>query len=95
MHELFGILDSKFRINYYDKSLIWTKCLIGLIQPKIIICEGKSVVDRLSEYYGVKPSWNQQVAMFQIQGKIQVLGYKRRYSHMKNMDEFVTALNSL
>ena len=95
MHELFDILDEKFGVNYYEKSLEWTKRLISLIEPKIIICEGKLVVDILSKYYEVEPNWNQETAAFQIDGEIRVLGYKRRYSHIRNIDSFVMALNSL
>jgi hypothetical protein len=95
MHELFSIINSNLKINYYDKSVIWTKRLINIFEPKIIICEGKSVVDRLSAYYGVEPNWNQHIATFQIQGNVRVLGYKRRYSRFRNIDEFVATLNSL
>jgi len=95
MRELFGILDNKFNIDYYAKSLNWTKKLIGIIEPKVIICEGKVVANTLAEYYEVEPQWNQETATFQIEGKIQVLGYKRLFSNIRNINGFVEALNNL
>ena len=63
--------------------------------PKVIICEGKWVVEKLGQYYGVDPQWVNEIAHFQIENGIQVLGYKRRYPDMRNIDDFATALNSL
>lgn len=95
MRELFGILSDKFNVNYHEKSLAWTKHLISLVNPKVVICEGKLVVDTLGNYYNVEPKWNQETATFQIGDKIRVIGYKRRYSHIRNIDGFITALNNL
>jgi len=93
--DLLDLLNTKFNVNYYEKSALWTRRLIDLINPKVIICEGKWVVEKLGQYYGVEPQWVNEIAHFQIENGIQVLGYKRRYPDMRNIDEFATALNNL
>ena len=95
MFELFDLLVNKFNVNYYEKSVMWTKRLISLINPRVIICEGKWVVEQLSRYYGVEPIWVREIATFQIANEIRVLGYKRRYSNIRNTEDFSAAVNKL
>jgi len=95
LKEFLYLLIERLDVNYYAKSIVWTKQLIELVAPKVIICEGAWVVNLLCKYYEVTPVWRSGIAYCTINGGISVIGYKRRYSHMLNMDHFVTALNSL
>ena len=95
LFELLDILTHKFNLDYYKKSVIWTKRIINLINPKVIICEGKWAAEKLGQYYGVKPLWAHEIASFQIASGIKVVGYKRTYSNIRNINDFSTALNNL
>lgn len=95
LHTLYEILLNKYNLDYYKKSAEWIKRLIQILQPHAIICEGKQAADSLGSYYKVVPSWKNDVASFEIEGFIPVLGYKRRYSTFRNMNSFSAALNEL
>ena len=47
MLELLNLLRDKFHVDHFIKSVVWTKHLISIINPKVIICEGKWVVEIL------------------------------------------------
>jgi hypothetical protein len=55
----------------------------------------KSDINAVYEDYGVEPKWNNETASFQVGGETKALGYKRRYSSIRNIDSFVIALNDL
>ena len=93
--QLVNILRAKHSVDLFKESSLWTKRLIGLFNPKIIICEGKLVADLLSIYFNIEPEWISGITSFQIENRIQVLGYKRNRSIILNKAHLINSLNML
>lgn len=84
-----GIFIDKYKINMYAKAKDWTMRLIDIINPECIICEGVYPAKRLAEYFKQKIEWDNEVCQFKIKDGITVLGYKRRYSRIKNKNMLI------
>ena len=76
----------------YQLCLFVQQCLI---EPKAIICEGKSAMDRFASYYGLQAKWHNGVGFFNIDDRIEVIGYKRRYSSPVDPNALIHALNEM
>lgn len=94
LHEFNRIVLETTDINLWELSAQWTKKLIQLISPKVVICEGKYVVDRLSEYYSVKVDWQGEVCRFNLPLNIKAIGYKRRYSNIRNPEALLQEIEN-
>ena len=93
--EFMDLVERNCGVNYWKKSVAWTKMMIDLIEPSAIICEGKFAIDRLASYYELQVQWRDEIGSFLIDGQIEVIGYKRRYSHIRNRDSLMKALNQM
>lgn len=81
--------------QFISNSAKWTQDLINLMNPKSIICEGKTTYDNINDnlflgekdWLEVKP-WNGSVGAFQrSRDNLVLLGYKRTYSNITNKEE--------
>jgi hypothetical protein len=81
--QLHGFLSHlKYDYNIYKKSRRWLKELVDIIQPQIIICEGKGAFDELiGNKEGVKDINGN---FYSIYNNIPVIGYRRRLSYIIN-----------
>jgi hypothetical protein len=93
LYQFNDIVKEKHGVNYWELSAEWTREIIGIVKPTVIICEGKSVINRLASYYGMDVYWHNEIGSFQINGGSRVIGYKRRYSHILNRVSLINALN--
>ncbi|MDK2771813.1 MAG: hypothetical protein KYX68_06230 [Flavobacterium sp.] len=57
------------------------------VEPKLIICEGKSSFDRLKKYFEVESiEYNDDTYVFKTENFV-AIGYKRNLSHIKNKSQ--------
>ena len=83
LNEIINFLDP---MDFEKKSKDWNKRLIQMIQPKIIICEGKSAYTKVLQHDNLKQNWDGDVAYTNWNG-IHVVGYKRRFSNIRGKEE--------
>jgi len=80
----------------FDNASKWTKELIELIQPKIIICEGKIAYQNVTELYsefGESQDWENECAYVKIPNhNLLIIGYARYQSRIKNKPELAKIL---
>ena len=81
------IEDYDFK-EFWKQSYEWTGQLIELTNPKIIICEGKSVFDIIKDYDDISESnWKNDCGyLIRPNGQI-IIGYNRVFSNIKNKVE--------
>lgn len=84
MINCFNILEENGYEKYQDVSLKWTDELINLLSPKIIICEGKGVFDKLAKNQK-NINWSSDCGFFQ-KNNITIIGYSRRMSSIRNKE---------
>jgi len=94
MNEYYTIISNKYGFNYWEKSFEWTKKIIEMVSPKIIICEGITVIRKLQEIYHVEIEWNNDVGSCRI-GNIPTIAYKRLRSNILNKIEFKEVLDTI
>lgn len=75
--------------DFWQKSYAWTGQLIEITNPKVIICEGKSVFDIIKDYDNVlKTEWENYCGYcIRPNGQI-IIGYNRIFSNIKNKKRF-------
>src|SRR5690606_11184271 len=83
----------KFK-DVYSKSAKWTDQLVDLIQPEIIICEGKSAFDRFTKNKDVYSTMGTENILYTTYGNRKVLGYRRNFSNICNIEEVAAELKS-
>lgn len=82
------IEDYKFK-DFWNQSYKWTGQLIELTNPKVIICEGKSVFDTVKDYDDVLESeWKNDCGYLKRPNGQVIIGYNRIFSNIKNKEEF-------
>lgn len=91
--ELYQMLSHLKSKDVYSKSAKWTDQLVGLIQPEIIICEGKSAFDRFTENKKESQMNTKNVFYTTYEG-IKILGYKRNFSNIAHIEEVASELKS-
>lgn len=83
-----GVNDYTFS-DFWKQSYKWTLELIDIMNPKVVICEGKSVFDEIKEndiYTDLK--WSNDCGyLIRPNGQI-IIGYNRVFSNIKNKEEF-------
>lgn len=84
--DLFSLLNNLEKYKIHNKSKKWIHKLIDIIEPEIIICEGKTVFDKLTKDRNCKVSENRNVYYAEF-GKIKVIGYKRIFSNILNKEK--------
>jgi len=82
-------LDSYSFNDFWQKSYHWTGQIIELTNPKVIVCEGKSVFDTIKDYDDVSESeWKNDCGhCIRPNGQV-IIGYNRIFSNIKNKDGF-------
>ncbi|HET8885393.1 MAG TPA: hypothetical protein VFM70_03475 [Salinimicrobium sp.] len=76
--------------KYCHQSYEWTDNLIQIINPKFIVCEGKTVFDLVTQYDEDYKEWkweNDCGYLIRPNGQV-ILGYKRNFSNITNKEEF-------
>ncbi len=93
--ELYQLLSHLRDNGVYSKSYKWARQIVELINPEVIICEGKSAFDhfvKLCEVENISDANNVLLAEY---GKIKVLGYKRKFSNISNLVDVAEQLKRL
>lgn len=80
--------------EFADNAKIWTSKIIEMVDPKIILCEGKHAFDRIKDLYSGTPVWNNEIGSFVTTDKNNrlVVGFKRMSStilHKQNLIDFL------
>lgn len=77
--------------DIYQKSKKWTSDLIQIIQPEIIICEGKNSFEKIKSLLNAKVDNNVNIkndgVNFAQTENIKIIGYHRLFSNIKNLDK--------
>lgn len=87
-NDLSKLLLSLKEYNIEKKSENWIKKLTEIVEPEIIICEGKSIFEKFTK---TKVSENDDVYYAEI-GKLKVIGYKRKFSNIVNKEKVAKLL---
>lgn len=90
-NDLFSLLSHLKKHKVYNKSKNWINKLIDIIEPEFIICEGKTVFDKLVKDRDCKVSEIDGVFYTEID-KIKVIGYKRIFSNILNKEKVAKVL---
>lgn len=83
--DLNKIIDLLDVLDFEEKSKNWNKRLIEMIQPRMIICEGKSAFIKVSQHKNLAAKWENDVTYTQWDN-MHVIGYKRLFSQIKNKE---------
>jgi hypothetical protein len=83
LNKIITFLDE---MDFEKKSKDWNNRLLKMIQPKIIICEGKSAYTKVLQHDHLNENWDGDVAYSNWNG-IHVVGYKRLFSNIKGKDK--------
>tara|TARA_R100000988_G_scaffold52441_1_gene25720 strand:+ start:313 stop:1035 length:723 start_codon:yes stop_codon:yes gene_type:complete len=82
-------LDNYSFKDFWQKSYDWTGQLIELTNPKVIVCEGKSVFDTIMDYDDVSETgWKNDCGYCVRPNGQTIIGYSRNRSNIKNKDGF-------
>ena len=90
-NDLLSLLSHLKKHKVYSKSKKWINKLIDIIEPEFIICEGKTVFDKLTKDRDCKVSEIDNVNYTEF-GKIKVIGYKRIFSNILNKEKVAKVL---
>lgn len=90
-NDLFCLLSHLKKHKVYNKSKKWINKLIDIIEPEFIICEGKTVFEKLVNDRDAKISEIDGIFYTEI-GKIKVIGYKRIFSNILNKEKVAKLL---
>lgn len=89
--DLFSLLSHLKIHNVYGNSKKWINQLIDIVEPEIIICEGKTVFDKLTK--DRKTNVSEINGIFYTEfDNIKVIGYKRIFSNILNKKELAKVL---
>jgi hypothetical protein len=67
-----------YKINLYTMSDTWLQNIVEIIEPEIIICEGKGVFKRVTEHVlNCLPKWERSYGYAITAQNIPILGYER------------------
>ena len=91
LNEIINLLDV---MDFEEKSKDWNNRLIKMIKPKIIICEGKSAYTKVLQHADLNSNWDGDVADT-IWNGAHVVGYKRLFSQIKDIDKLTQILSNL
>lgn len=89
--ELYQMLSYLKEYKLYKKSDIWINKLIEIIEPEIIICEGKSAFDRVIKNKDCEKIINKHY-YYAKYNDIEIIGYRRIRSSIKNLKEVAALL---
>jgi len=97
INECVNCVGGDFVGNFYKQSSIWTKQLVGIINPEIILCEGKDAFMRVVETLSPKTKidWKDECGYCNSLDNKIIIGYNRLYSNIKNKKALTTLLKEL
>jgi hypothetical protein len=84
--------DSHFKLYYLSKKFVIDT--IETVQPKLIICEGKTSFDRLKDMLNAEIIEYNDDSYVAFYNDFVIIGYKRHLSHIKNKLELKSKINS-
>ena len=90
--ELYKMLSHFKHLKIYNKSKTWVDKIVSIVQPEIIICEGKSAFDRFSKNKDCQIIVNGNVYYTKYE-KIHIIGYKRRFSDIIDNEKVAKLIN--
>lgn len=77
--------DTEYKLHYLSKQFV--RDTIKQVNPKLIICEGKSSFDRLKAILDIDPiEYNENTYVLKHDDFV-AIGYKRHMSHIKDKEE--------
>lgn len=84
------------RPNIYREVEAWTKRIIDMVEPEIIICEGKSAFVKMADHIIIGPkNWEDGFGYYKTAENIHVLGYERAFSNILNKEKVAAKINEL
>lgn len=89
--ELYQMLSYLKEFKLYKKSDLWINKLIDIVEPEIIICEGKSAFDRVVKIKDCKPVNNKHYCYAKY-NNIEIIGYRRIRSSIRYINEVAKIL---
>ena len=89
--DLFSLLSHLKIYKIYSKSKRWINHLIDIVEPEVIICEGKTVFEKLAKDRNCIVSEINGIYYTEF-GKTKVIGYKRIFSNILNKKEVAKVL---
>ncbi|HPQ35638.1 MAG TPA: hypothetical protein PK563_14190 [Tenuifilaceae bacterium] len=84
--DLYKMLSKLKKFKLYKKSNDWLNRLIDMVDPEIIICEGKSAFDRVVKNRGCDVIINKHYCYAECNG-YRVIGYRRLRSSIRDIEE--------
>lgn len=94
LFHMFSELGEEINSKFHFLSKKWTMDMIKLVNPKVILCEGKLAMDLVSKYYEQTVTWNDAIGYFEMPNKTLVVGYKRRYSNIQDKEALIDFLKN-
>jgi len=92
--ELYALLSHLKQFNVYNRSKKWINSIVQIISPKIIICEGQSAFYRFIKNKNCFIENNGKV-LYAKHNDIHIIGYKRIYSNIRNINEVAKLLQDI
>jgi hypothetical protein len=87
IYSTIGKLNEGLRTQFYENTKRWTKELIEILQPKIIICEGKQAFDQIVDIFHpirIESNYDNCYLAINENYPFKIIGYSRRFSNIKN-----------
>lgn len=84
--KFFSTFDEETCQKFHSLAFKWSKQMIELIKPKVIICEGMTALKKVSELYNIDIIKDESIGYFELSDNTLVFGYSRLYSKIKDKD---------
>lgn len=91
---LFPLLGDEIDDEFYRLAHKWTKQMIELIKPQVIICEGMEALKKISFLYEMAPAVESGCGYFELRNNVPVIGYSRHFSNIRNREFVVEFLKA-
>ncbi len=84
------------RPNIYREVEAWTKRIIEMVEPEIIVCEGKSAFNKVASHIVEgKKTWFDGYGYYVASNGIHVIGYERSYSNILDKEKVAAKIKEL
>ncbi|HOP05467.1 MAG TPA: hypothetical protein PL017_14075 [Tenuifilaceae bacterium] len=91
---LYKMLSKLKEFKLYKKSSDWLNRLIEMVEPEIIICEGKSAFDRVVKNRSCNVIINKHFCYAECNG-YRIIGYRRLRSSIRDIEEVAKKLKEI
>ncbi len=92
--DLYKMLSKLKEFKLYKKSSDWLNRLIEMVNPEIIICEGKSAFDRVVKNRNCDIIINKHYCYAECNG-YQIIGYRRLRSSIRDIEEVAKKIKEI